>query len=344
MENFSASMGVYSKEYDEEILRKYKPIRDAAEVSRGRLDELRDIFSCKEISGDILFIAVAGSIARMEASRESDVDLIIVLKSTTPKDAHKELYEEIWKLIPKGYNRPNPKGIFSTCISESDLFAVAGGGDESYKDLSRRVLLLLESKWIFREDNYDDAVSKLIANYASIVIEQKGRKDKNFVFLMNDVIRYFRTICVNYAFSSTDPNEKGKWPIRNIKLRHSRLLMYISLMYSFGVLSKYFNEDKVDILREFIGMEPLRRLYVIYRISNDTGYFRIAGYYSVFLSALQDREARRMLQDIEYEGRYDVDIFARLKANSDAFQAELLRFFDARRHDWSDRFFEYIIV
>ena len=49
------------------------------------------------------------------------------------------------------------------------------------------------------------------------------------------------------------------------------------------------------------------------------------------------------------EGSYDYDLrylkrsYADLKANSDGVIAELLRFVLARRNEWTERFFEYLI-
>ena len=67
---------------------------------------------------------------------------------------------------------------------------------------------------------------------------------KNYVFLLNDLIRYFRTICVNYPY--TKEPEEEQWPIRNIKLRHSRLMMYASLVAMLGVLSTYREKTRTN--------------------------------------------------------------------------------------------------
>jgi hypothetical protein len=242
----------------------------------------------------------------------------------------------------KGYPAPNPKGVFAQPVTIAKLMSVAGDSHETYGDLSRRILLLLESRSIYRKDEYARLLRKLIDRYATDVSEQAGRKTKNFVFLLNDIIRYFRTICVNYQFTK-EVTEWGKWPIRNIKLRHSRVLMYFSLVASIGVLSTHFEDDKVDILAALMSAEPLRRLYIAYNLSGDTGFFRVAGYYNVFLDSLNNKEVRGRLSEIDYRDRYESREFMILKTNSDAFAAEILRFLDARRGTWSDRFFEYLM-
>ena len=58
---------------------------------------------------------------------------------------------------------------------------------------------------------------------------------------------------------------------------------------------------------------------------------------------LSDPSVRVQLNALDYDRRYENPLFADLKANSDSFQSELARFIYARRGQWSDRFFEYLI-
>jgi hypothetical protein len=58
--------------------------------------------------------------------------------------------------------------------------------------------------------------------------------------------------------------------------------------------------------------------------------------------------ARRLATRAELNGlddnlRYDNALFSSLKKNSNALQAELVRFIFARRGEWSSRFFEYLL-
>ncbi|WP_206542723.1 hypothetical protein, partial [Sphingomonas endophytica] len=161
--------------------------------------------------------------------------------------------------------------------------------------------------------------------------------------LLNDVIRYFRAICVNYQYTTTETAD-GKWPIRNLKLRHSRVLMYFSMVAAIGSLSRVHDEQKIKALKEFVTMPPLMRLFVAYRISDDGAFYKVAGYYNTFLALLSKPETRREIYGLDYKVRYGSDVFSQLKANSDALSSELLRFYEARRRVWDDRFFEYMLL
>jgi len=199
------------------------------------------------------------------------------------------------------------------------------------------MLLLLESRPVYDDAKYEGLITELFSRYAEYL---KDAPDKEYVFLMNDLIRYFRYICVNYQANFWRENEN--WVIRNLKLRHSRVIMYAGLLFLLGEASKYQGQDKISFVRDHLALTPLERLGLVYENNHDRGFFRVIGLYNVFLSRLSD-EAWRTKLNVEYHDRYSLSEFSEMKANSDGLVAELLRFVFARRGQWSDRFFEYLI-
>jgi hypothetical protein len=194
------------------------------------------------------------------------------------------------------------------------------------------MLLLLESRAVYNDAKYEGLITELFSKYAEYL---KGAPDKEYVFLMNDLIRYFRYICVNYQATF--------WRvIRNLKPRQSRVIMYAGLLFLIGEASKYQGDEKISFVRDHLALTPLERLGLVYKNNQDHGFFRVIGLYNVFLSRLSD-EAWRTRLNVEYDDRYSLPEFSEMKANSDALVAELLRFVFARRGQWSDRFFEYLI-
>lgn len=330
--------------YDASVLSRYNAIRRAEEFSEAKLGEIRSwVLQApppEEVSVHLL--AAAGSLARKEASPASDLDLIIVtekdLVEEGPRESLKEWRANLCKSL--GLDSHNPRGVFAHPLSLEEIRAGAGSEKEPYAKASIRILTLLESDWISAQDNYSAALTHIIGEYSADV-EKDPRK--NFVFLMNDVIRYFRTVCVNYQHTKSE-TEDGKWPVRNIKLRHSRVLMYFSMIATIGLLSREHSDQKIHALKSMIELPPLRRLFVCYQISGDMSFYKIAGLYDVFLDVLSEKESRDELKGLEYDDRYDSRIFAHLKATSDALCSELLRFYEARRPDWDNRFFEYMLV
>jgi len=209
--------------YEQRVVGKYSAIRQNREHSRQILSTLETRLAtlARRIPASIQTVAICGSYARLEASQESDLDVLTITKSTDV-DSMRQHLEEIMREM--GLPQPNPKGVFAGSAPVDGLLSAIGSRDETYADLSRRLLLLLESRPIFRAPGYRKLINDIVDKYAEdITLDQ----NKNFVFLINDLIRFFRTLCVNYQY--TRDEEWGKWPIRNVKLRHSRVLLYFSL-------------------------------------------------------------------------------------------------------------------
>ena len=330
--------------YQRYVLDRYSGIARCREYSVDRLDKLRRTVSRyfeqnpvdrREVS----CVAVCGSLGRLEASANSDVDLITVAVGNGDVTAIHERLLELLKRelkIPK----PNPRGVFARPTNVKTLDRSSGDQNEDYSSFSQRILFILESTWLWNESGYHRNMLAVVRAYTEQV---EGDRRKNYVFLLNDIIRYFRTICVNYQFN-TKGTEWGKWPVRNIKLRHSRVLMYFSMLAALGELSTHYGDDKKKKLLEYIYLTPLERIFRIYEDKKDHSWFRFFGYYDTFLRVMSSKRSREKLNRLEYEGRYRSDEFAMLKANSDGLAAEIIRFILDRRQQWSDRFFEYILI
>lgn len=340
----------------EQFVRKYPALRAAIDFSRSAIATLRhelDEQLGPPAQSDA-FIAVSGSVGRLEASSASDLDFMIVYPSAPPENAA-EIRAKIEQAIERAeirtvtneratFGRPNPRGVFAGDVDGASILGKIGSRQEDYDNLSRRLLLLLESQSLWNQKGFNDLRTKLINAYADDV---RNDPSKQMVLLMNDLIRYFRTICVNYH--NVMSNEHGKWPIRNVKLRHSRVVMYASLLFCLGELSKYeFGEitgdEKVHRLTEYVVLPPLERFVRLYRDNGDDNLFRFLSLYNNFLAVLADPAKRQELVNLDHPRRYDSEVFSQLKANSDAFASEVTRFLNARRGVWSDRFFEYLIL
>jgi hypothetical protein len=330
--------------YQSFVLNRYAGIAACRDHSREKLVKLRQIvqsyFDAHPSDGVLVScVAVCGSLARLEASKHSDLDLITVAAGEADASTvHRRLLALVKEEM--GVPLPNPKGVFANPSSTKILSRSSGDQEEDYKAVSQRILFVLESKWVWNKSGYEQNMSSVVDAYAAQV---EGDRRKNYVFLLNDIIRYFRTICVNYQFN-TEGSEWGKWPLRNVKLRHSRVLMYFSMVAALGELSTHYESDKKARLLGYIRLTPLERIFQIYQDKKDHSWFRFFGFYDTFLRILSDDKSRDLLNKLEYEDRYKSSEFASLKANSDGLAAEIVRFILDRRQQWSDRFLEYLLI
>jgi hypothetical protein len=337
-------------------LDRYITIKKNWDESIKLINEIRKCLTDKKINSSVATVAAAGSIGRMEASPGvSDADLIVVLSEGTDLETPEatEAYESVWEALKfLKIDRPKPNGVFGKPTNKKELLGSLGNTKETLEVFGKRLLLLLETQPMYGDDVYTNLINVIVERYADEYVRRDPKKE--WTFLLNDLIRYFRSLSVNYQWDFE--NEAGKWPIRNIKLRHSRLVMYSGLLMLLGEASKE-RRDKLSWLKERLKMTPMERLAWVYEQNSDWNFHRIAGPYDVFLTQLNIPEVRNHLnvdpveaQDVEaqdeqesYRQRYMIPEFAALKANSDGLIAELLRFVLARSGSWSERFFEYLI-
>lgn len=213
-------------------------------------------------------VYATGSFGRGEASQFSDLDLFIV--GRTLPDGRRALVnlDEICikaDLVDATRKLKIPDfsgdGAYLVHYTISDLVdAVGTSQDDANNTFTARLLLLLESRPLIGKDVYTQAIDKVIAAYWRDFEDHK----KEFIpaFLSNDILRLWRTFCVNYeANTRTDPPEKkAKRKVKNYKLKHSRLLTcYSAIVYLLAVFKTHKTVTPDDV-RQMVKLRPTERL------------------------------------------------------------------------------------
>ena len=126
--------------------------------------------------------------------------------------------------------------------------------DDVANTFTARLLLLLESKPLLEDLVYDEIVKDVINSYWRDYQDHQNAFMP--AFLANDILRIWRTFCVNYeARTKREPEEKkASGKLKNYKLKHSRLLTcYSALLY----LLAFYNLRKSVSPFDAIGMTKL---------------------------------------------------------------------------------------
>jgi predicted nucleotidyltransferase len=244
------------------------------EFSKGRLNKLRGSLSeASKIAAGKACVYVTGSFGRLEASEHSDLDVFIAGRSDrsgegiAPKNLLNHLDEiclqaELIKTSSGfGFPKFTGDGRYLDNHSIHEFTSTLGTErDDVTNTFTARLLLLLESKSLVEEAVYTEVVREVIKSYWRDYADHSS----NFMpaFLANDILRLWRTFCVNYeARTERKPDfEKAKGKLKNYKLKHSRILTcYSALLY---LLQTYVQNGTVspDDAIKMVGLTPICRL------------------------------------------------------------------------------------
>lgn len=304
---------------------KLKDGADVATVLDGARKRSEDILeTLRSVAADLrggnsdLVIGVNGSVARREATSGSDVDLFFLTLSgdlAAAKTAQDEYRE---RLVEEGIKMPAHGGVFENPLRTTELTATIGGEDDTNTYITRRMLYLLEGEWVANEDGFNRLRLDLIARYISEDLDDQ----KIVRFFLNDVIRYWRTICVDFENKTADSTKPRA--IRLVKLRLSRMLLYVA-----GIAAARQTVDrdaaaKREKLAELLAFPPLERLT---QIHGQDAMMPVRALYATFLSAL-DREAVRSQLELPGAKGLSTPEFEQLTEVAREFKADLLTLLD----------------
>jgi hypothetical protein len=287
---------------------------------------------------------VSGSLGRLEAGPTSDADVIVVLRDGAPAEARPRVMEAVWRaLAPLGLPRPSPTGIFTVPVARDELLdaATVGRVVEAPAVFGKRIQLLLDARAVYGVEEHARLVRAVVERYAAGFVERAPGKE--WAYLLNDLVRYFRSLCVECQWDFSPMNEG--WYVRNAKLRHSRVVMYAGLLFLLGESSRA-PAGKVEWLVPRLAQSPLERLASAYRAHGEPGFDVVAGAYDDFLSWASSPAGRAALASCVPASPAELaapPAYTRLHAGSRRLIGELVRFVLARRGSWSERFFEYLL-
>jgi predicted nucleotidyltransferase len=259
-------------------------------------------------------VYVTGSFGRGESSAFSDLDLFIAGKNTGDDRALRPLDEILVKadLIQAvrtvGIPDFSGDGEYLKHYSVAELIGTLGTPEDDVTNtFTARLLLLLESRPLLESTVYQDVIDPVVAAYWRDYQDHKNE----FVpaFLANDILRLWRTFCVNYeARTSTEPPlKKAKRNLKNYKLKHSRLLTcYSALLYLLFVFSKHKTVSPTDAIA-MIKMTPTERLEWLQRESHLDKIEALISCYEGFLeetNAAEDELIGRFLDPKKKQGYF----------------------------------------
>jgi predicted nucleotidyltransferase len=291
----------------------------------------------KDKQGNDASVVVFGSLARFEANDASDVDWTYLVDGEADV-AHQESSFVLARAI-KSLDRKEPgrEGTFGSLTFSHDLVHFIGGQDDTNANLTRRILLLLESKPLGDRLVYDRVVRAVLKRYLTSDDGWKAGRSPSRVprFLQNDIARYWRTVTVDFAYKQWTRENKG-WALRSAKLRMSRKLMYAAgLAYAFSLSEQLWGDipaktdpvlvqsaiDRLWTLTSDAPLNILARAFLQMK-SHEDGK-KAFDAYDAFLGILSDKAKRDELEFLEPSAADTSHVYQSVRGIGKEFEAAL---------------------
>jgi len=305
------------------ILQKNTFYQNRRDISEAKIMTLKDEMS-QELKEYEISIFVVGSLARNEVGNNSDLDIFIISKNKIPNLDQIYIFSKLIKINKKlNFPKFSNDGQFLTIHNLQDLKSKAGyPEDDSLNLFTTRMLMILESKVIYNEKLYREILSEIIEHYLR---DRKGHDEFKPLFLLNDVLRFWRTLCLNYEALRHDDNRP--WRKKNINLKYSRLLTVFSTVITI------INKKDIDhnAILEICNKTPTERIAWALDNMDDKfldKYKILLSHYEKFLEAKEqgniedDLELKRILNENAVEFSNIIYNFL----NSDKIDSKLKQF------------------
>jgi predicted nucleotidyltransferase len=250
-------------------------LSDRRSETAARIADLRNrLKEAETLAKGKACVFATGSFGRGEASPYSDLDVFIVGKTDGKAGPHgtkvsllkhldeicimADLIRTTRELKIRDFSAD---GRYLAHFSVHEFTKALGTPEDDVTNtFTARLLLLLESCPLLEPNAYREVVAEVIRAYW----RDYERRETKFMpaFLANDILRLWRTFCVNYeARTQRAPEKKkAKGKLHNYKLKHSRLLTcYSALLYLLAVYTGKRTVSPADAIA-MVNLSPTQRL------------------------------------------------------------------------------------
>jgi hypothetical protein len=240
-----------------------------------------------------------GSWGRHELTTGSDDDYLVLVRGPAQAGGWGAEQETAAKVAerfardPGGFGAPGRQGVFAEVVYSGDLLRV-GLDDDTNTNLTRRMLLVLESVAACHANVLAGVRLDVIQDYLSDAL----RDHRPPRFLLNDLVRYWRTIGVDFVAKQRGRDGAG-WGLRNAKLRTSRKLLFASGLLPVLRCHELRAEQIAPFLAEQFALPPTDRVADAFLRYDAVvqGADALAAY-DAFLALIDDDAVRAELQAI----------------------------------------------
>jgi Putative nucleotidyltransferase DUF294 len=271
----------------------FPQLSEARGRTESRLAELRDRLSATEVRDDVA-LCMMGSWGRRELTRQSDDDWLILVEHGEPPES---FLTDVQACLGVGERAPGKQNVFGTWTPAAPLVSQIGLDQDDNTNLTRRVLLILESVPLVNATAYEAARDAILRGY----LDPPPRDRHVPRFFLNDVVRYWRTVCVDFVGKERERGGES-WGLRNAKLRNSRKILFASGLLPILLCAGRSAHDIGLFLAGHFAAPPTDRIaYAFLECDAVDAGARTLLAYDAFLALLDDPERRQVLKALRRE-------------------------------------------
>ena len=253
-----------------------------------RCDRARQALAGMPRDADVA-VVLLGSWGRGELTSGSDDDVLVVTTGARRPGLRPAMHE----LAPAFGGPSGAQGTFDDVVTVEEL-ATIGLQEDSNRVLTRRMLVLLESAPLLGPEVHRDVLARLLDGYLGG--ERRDRRPPRF--LLNDVVRYWRTVAVDFE-AKARAGDDGKWALRHAKLRTSRTMLFAGGLLPLLECHHVTADDAPALLLGELLQPPTDRIAAAFlRYEAVDAGVRTLGAYDRFLALLDDPERRAVLEGL----------------------------------------------
>ena len=256
-----------------------------------------------------------GSWGRAEVTAGSDDDFMVLIHGPEGTDVEPTI-DVVSAVLD---HDPSEEGPFAAPVFSEKLVQHIGLDPDDNKNLTRRMLFLLESIPVTGDDVYRSVRNEILDRY----FDDSVKPYKPPRFLLNDVVRYWRTICVDFAGKEWEGPEK--WGLRNAKLRTSRKVLFAGGLLPVLECFRFDSTPMRSFLEEQLDKTPTDRIAQVFlgHGASDEGA-RTLGAYDEFVGRMNEPDFREELQGVTRDNADSSDAFSEVGRIGKELQAGLL--------------------
>jgi len=207
-------------------------------------------------------IVLLGSIARGEFSSQSDCDYFVLQNGAPPSTTQALIKAADEERERANLAEPGTQGVFGEIVVAANLYESIGLEDDTNRNMTRRILLLSESKPVTLGTTHAGTITNILSRYCSDLLTSDYGKDSQAKvprFLLNDLVRYWRTVAVDFG---TKRWRKGNSQLRLAKLRITRKILFAGPLATVLLAPKRIetNSELEIYLRESLEASPLAQI------------------------------------------------------------------------------------